>query len=442
MWMTELDKTERRTMAGCFLGWTLDALDVQIYSFVIPALLIEWHITAGEAGVLGTVALLASAAGGWLSGLAADRYGRVVVLQATILWFAFFTFACGFAQTYEQLLVCRTLQGFGFGGEWAAGAVLIGETIRGAYRGRAVGVVQSGWAVGWGLAAFLFGLFFSILPEALAWRVLFWIGLLPALLVFWVRRHVPESGVFVKSRRNAHTGGVLRQLVAIFHPDYLATTVKVSVLATASIGASYTFLIWLPTYMKTVKGLSVIGTSAYTTVMILGAFVGFILGAWVCDAIGRKGTFAASAAGSAILLAAYMLVPISNEMMLVLGFPLGLCAFMMFSPMGPYMTELFPTRMRAAGQGFCYNFGRGIGALFPALVGKLTSVLGLGNAIAVFGIAAYVVMLFAVVLLPETLGKPLLDDTAEPPANLQDATPEAAIPKAALRTAVSRPDAL
>ncbi|VVD33439.1 MFS transporter [Paraburkholderia dioscoreae] len=413
MWMTELDKTERRTMAGCFLGWTLDALDVQVYSFVIPTLLVGWRISATEAGMLGTVTLLASAVGGWLSGIAADRYGRVAVLQATILWYALFTFASGFTQNYEQLFICRALQGFGFGGEWAAGAVLIGETVRDAYRGRAVGVVQSGWAVGWGLAALLFGLFFSIMPEHLAWRALFWIGLAPALLVFWVRRHVPESSVFRKVRRERHAAGVMRQLGGIFHADYLATTLKVSALAMGSIGGSYTFLIWLPTYLKRARGLSVIGTTGYTTVMILGAFVGFILGAYLADAIGRKKTFAVSAFGSAALLGIYMLVPISNQAMLILGFPLGLCAFMMFSPMGPYMTELFPTRIRGAGQGFCYNFGRGIGALFPAMVGKLTAVMGLGNAIATFGIAAYALMLLAVLLLPETLGRPLPEEETE-----------------------------
>ena len=415
MWMKELDKTERRTMGGCFLGWTLDALDVQVYSFVIPTLLVSWHITTAQAGMLGTVTLLVSALGGWMSGLAADRFGRAAVLQATILWYAVFTFASGFAQTYDQLFICRALQGFGFGGEWAAGAVLIGETVRGRYRGRAVGFVQSGWAVGWGLAALLFGLYFSVLPEHLAWRALFWTGLLPALLVFWVRKHVPESREFARRRREPHQSGVLRRLFAIFEPQWLATTLKVSALATGSIGASYTFLIWLPTWLKTVRGLSVIGTTAYTAVMIAGAFVGFLLGAYLADWIGRKKTFAVSAVGSAIILGCYMLVPFGDTAMLVLGFPLGLCAFMMFSPMGPYMTELFPTRIRAAGQGFCYNFGRGVGALFPALVGKLTAVIGLGNAIAAFGIAAYAVMLLAVLLLPETLGRPLPE---EPEATL------------------------
>lgn len=410
MWLTDLNKTERSTMTGCFLGWTLDALDVQIFSFVIPTLMLVWHIDTSQAGILGTVTLLLSAVGGWLSGFAADRFGRVRVLQVTIFWYALFTFLSGFAQNYQQLFICRALQGFGFGGEWATGAVLIGEVVRKEYRGRAVGIVQSGWAVGWGLAALVFGLFFSIMPETLAWRSLFWIGLAPALLVFWVRRHVPESDLYVGQQRSSGAKPGIGSLLAIFRPEYLATTVRVSALATGSIGGSYTFLIWLPTYLKTARGLSVIGTTGYTFVMIAGAFVGFVLGAYLADSIGRKKTFFVSAVGAAILLAFYMLMPVGNGMMLFLGFPLGLCAFMMFSPMGPYMTELFPTRVRATGQGFCYNFGRGIGALFPALVGKLTVGVGLANAIAIFGVGAYAVMLLAILTLPETLGRSLPED--------------------------------
>jgi MFS family permease len=153
-----------------------------------------------------------------------------------------------------------------------------------------------------------------------------------------------------------------------------------------------------------------------------------VIGAHLADRIGRKKTFLVSAIGSAVMLGVYMLAPIGNEVMLVLGFPLGLCAFMMFSPMGPYMTELYPTRMRAAGQGFCYNFGRGIGALFPALVGKLTGLIGLGDAIAAFGIGAYAVMLVAIVFLPETAGRTLIDDEEEPqPQGVPATAPRAAL---------------
>ena len=179
-WFSDLTARERRTMLACFGGWSLDALDVQIFSFVIPSLLGLWHITTGQAGVLGTITLLVSAFGGWLAGALSDRWGRVRVLQITIVWYAFFTFLCGFAQDFTQLFIFRALQGLGFGGEWAAGAVLMGEVIQDRYRGRAVGLVQTGWSIGWGAAALLYTLLIAVLPEEYAWRTLFWIGLAPA----------------------------------------------------------------------------------------------------------------------------------------------------------------------------------------------------------------------------------------------------------------------
>ncbi len=183
-WLRDLNGTERRTLSACFGGWALDALDVQAYSFTIPALIALWGISNAQAGLLGTITLLLSALGGWATGALSDRYGRVRMLQVTILCFAFFTFLSGFTQNFTQLFVCRALQGLGFGGEWAAGSVLIGEVIRSQYRGRAVGTVQSGWAIGWGTAAIIYTVLFSALPTALAWRARFWIGILPAALVF------------------------------------------------------------------------------------------------------------------------------------------------------------------------------------------------------------------------------------------------------------------
>src|SRR6516164_1981209 len=187
-WYGELAPSEKRTFWACFGGWALDAFDVQIFSFAIPAIVATFSITNTEAGLIGTVTLLTSALGGWFAGMLADRFGRVRTLQITILWFAVFTFLCGFAQTYQQLLVSRALMGLGFGGEWAAGAVLMGEIIRAQHRGKAVGTVQSGWPVGWAAAAILATALFSMLPEEIASRILFWVGLLPAILVIFIRR--------------------------------------------------------------------------------------------------------------------------------------------------------------------------------------------------------------------------------------------------------------
>src|SRR6266566_2381047 len=176
-WMWDLGARERRVFGACVGGWALDAMDVQMYSFVIPALIATWGITRGQAGVLGTAALLASAFGGWIAGWIADRFGRVRTLQIAIAWFAVFTFLSGLAQNYSQMFVARGLLGLGFGGEWAAGAVLLGESIRAEHRGKALGMMQSGWAVGWGVAALLNAIFFSLLPIEMAWRGLFFVGI-------------------------------------------------------------------------------------------------------------------------------------------------------------------------------------------------------------------------------------------------------------------------
>jgi MFS family permease len=402
-WMRDLTAAEKRTMAGCFGGWSLDALDVQIYSFVIPTLLTTWQISRGEAGLLGTVTLVVSAFGGWFAGALSDRYGRVRVLQITVLWYAIFTFLCGFAQNFEQLFVLRALQGLGFGAEWSAGAVLMGEIIRDKYRGRAVGFVQSGWAVGWGAAALLYTILYAVLPDATAWRVMFWIGLTPALLVLWIRRTIHEPEVF-KTRRIVDTNG-LAQAFSVLKPPYLSTTLKVAMMVTGAQGGSYALSVWLPTYLKTERHLSSLNTGSYLLFHIFGAFIGFLVGAYLSDAIGRKRTFIVSALGSVVCLVIYLAAPISDGMMLLLGAPLGFILYMMFSAMGPFMTELYPTEVRGAGQGFCYNSGRAIGALFPTLVGFLSDRLGLGSAILLFAMIGYGVMLLALLMLPETRGR-------------------------------------
>jgi MFS family permease len=402
-WIKDLTTRERRTMIACFGGWSLDALDVQIFSFVIPALLVQWHISTGEAGELATITLLVSAFGGWIAGAAADKIGRVRVLQIAILWYAVFTFLCGFAQNFNQLFVLRAMQGFGFGGEWAAGAVLMGEVIRDQYRGRAVGLVQTGWAVGWGTAALLFTLFFAFMPETLAWRAMFWIGLAPAVLVFWIRRFVEEPEA--SAQRRDQVGW--NHLFAALKPPYLATTWRVALMVTGAQGSSYALTTFLPTFLKTERHMTSVGTGSYLMVLILGAFFGFLSGAFLADAIGRRNTFFVSVVGSVAMMLVYMLAPLSNAMILPVGFILGYINLMMFSPMGSYMTELFPTAVRGVAQGFCYNAGRGIGAIFPALVGFLAAKFGLANAIVIFSGIGFAVMIVALCLLPETKGRAL-----------------------------------
>src|ERR1700736_5514086 len=191
----DMNAPERHTFWACAAGWALDGMDFQIYPLVIGTIIALWKVDAGSAGLAGTVTLLSSAIGGWLAGYIADRIGRLRTLQFTILWFSFFSLLCAIVQSFDQLLIARALLGLGFGGEWAAGAVLMGEAIRPQYRGRAVGSVQAGWAVGWGLAVLSQAILFSLMPAETAWRWMFAIGALPALLVFYLRRYVTEPEI-------------------------------------------------------------------------------------------------------------------------------------------------------------------------------------------------------------------------------------------------------
>jgi MFS family permease len=406
-WISELTPRERRAFGACVGGWALDAMDVQMYSFVIPALIATWGITRAQAGVLGTAALLVSAVGGWLAGWIADRFGRVRTLQLAILWFAIFTFLSGLAQNYEQLFLARALLGLGFGGEWAAGAVLLGESIRAEHRGKALGIMQAGWAVGWGMATVLYAVFFTLLPVQTAWRALFLVGIAPAVLVFFVRRYVEEPPVYLESRKQLAARGDRPSFFEIFKPPLLRITLLGGLMGTGAQGGYYAVMTWMPTFLRNERGLSILDSTGYLAVLIVGAFCGYLSGGFLSDRIGRRLQFLIFAIGAGIVAFTYTSLSFGNTAMLVLGFPLGFFASGVFSAMGAFYTEHFPTRVRGVGQGFAYNLGRATGALFPTLVGYLSGSMPLGQAIGVFAVLAYATMAIAAFLLPETKGKVL-----------------------------------
>jgi MFS family permease len=400
---------ERRTFWACFTGWALDAMDVQLYAVVMPTLVALWGMSQGEAGMLGTAALMFSSVGGWLAGILADRYGRARVLRFTIIWFATFTFLSGFTQSFEQLLVTRSLQGLGFGGEWAAGAVLMGEVVDKRFRGRAVGSVQSGWSVGYGTAVLLFMVVFSLAPPELAWRLLFFIGLLPAFFSIWIRRNVEEPELFKQMQASGRPRGKF-QFLEIFSGSLRRRTLLASLLAAGTLGGNYTILTWLPTFLKTVRQLSILGTGSYLAVNICGSFCGYVLSAHLSDWLGRRKTFVIMALCASVTVAVYTLAPLSNGWLLLLGFPLGFFQSGIVAGMGATFAELFPTHVRATGQGFSYNTGRAVGSLVPAVVGYAGATMGLGQAIGTCAVCAYVLVLVAAYLLPETRGQELTAD--------------------------------
>jgi MFS family permease len=405
-WLRQLSKTERRTFIGCKVGYALDAMDTQFLSFVIPTLIATMGLSKGDAGLIGTVTLLTSSLGGWLAGILSDRIGRVKTLQLTILWFALFTVLSGLAQSFGQLLLTRGLMGFGMGGEWTAGAILMGEVIRAKDRGKAVGMVQAGWALGWGVSALLYALMFSLLPAELAWRSLFLLGILPALFVIYIRRFIDEPEVFLAERRRVKEAQA--GFTEIFSVPMISTTLRAVLLTTGAQGGYYAITTWLPTFLKTERHLTVLGTGGYLAMVIAGSYIGYIVSAYLTDRLGRKRNFILFAAGSLAIALAYTRLPVTDDVMLVLGFPLGFLVSGVFSGMGAFLTELFPTRMRGSGQGFCYSMGRAIGSVFPFAIGAASGPsLPLGHAIGLFAAGAYGILILAALTLPETRGQQL-----------------------------------
>jgi MFS family permease len=335
--------------------------------------------------------------------------------------------------------VLRALMGLGFGGEWAAGAVLVGEVVRSADRGKAVGTMQSGWAVGWGFAAVAATLLLSTLSMNLAdpasanesttaltrphqgfglaahagaadkdaWRWLFGIGLIPALLVLYVRRFVDEPTVFVETRKNLASASREANFLEIFSHPMRWTTVLTCLLAAGAHGGYHAIMTWLPTFLLMERHLTVLGTGSYLAVVIAGSLLGYLFSAWLSDRIGRRKNFILFAGCSIVTVVAYLLIPLNDSITLALGFPLGFFTCSVFSGLGPFFTELFPTRMRGSGQGFSYSAGRGLAALCPWLVGLGSASHPLGQSIGIVALIAYGLMILAAWLLPETRGREL-----------------------------------
>lgn len=403
-WFTTLTRNEKKTFWACFSGWGLDAMDTQMYALTLPTLIALWGMSRGQAGFLGTAVLVFAALGGWIAGMLADRYGRVRILQITIIWFSAFTFLSGLTNSFGELLVSRSLQGLGFGGEWAVGAVLISETIQAKVRGRVVGAIQAGWAVGYAIAVLISTVLFTYLPPNLAWRVFFFLGLAPALLVIWIQRNIDEAPVFRESGRASVRSASVWE---VFSKPFRPTVLKAVLLTFGIYGGNYVMITWLPAYLKLVLNLSIASVGGYLAINILGSFTGAFLNGWMADAVGRRNTFIIIAMAQAVAVAIYTLAPINITATLLLGFVLGTLQSGTAAGTGAFLAELFPTHIRGTAQGFTGNAGRALGAVMPTIVGVLSANMKLAAAMGICACASYLIVVVAALLLPETRGRDL-----------------------------------
>ena len=403
-WFSELTRVERRTYFAAFGGLALDSMDTTVYALLTPTLIALLGLTKPDAGLLASANLIGAAVGGWIGGILADRYGRVRVLQLTILLVACATFAAAFANGFRYLLVARSIQGLGYGAEAAVGAVLVMEVVNARLRGRVAASIQSGYAVGNAFSVALLPVLFGWLPPAIAWRCFFAIGLLPAIAVFFIRRYVPESAIFVEQGPRNTSTAPAQPFWTIFTGVHLPKLSIATLFTTGTLGAAYVLISWLPTYMVTVLHLAVGSTAGYLAVNIFGSFCGPFAFGTLADRLGRRRSFMLFLLLQATNVLVYTQGTITWSTTLVLGFFLGALQGGLASGLMPTFSELFPTSIRANGAGFALSAGRGFGSIVPGTVGLLAATWPLGDAMAICAVSAYAVAFIAALILPETAG--------------------------------------
>lgn len=406
-WYKELSPHGRKSFWAAYFGWCLDAMDAQVFNFLIPTLMATWALSGTEIGAISSATWISASIGGWVGGILADRFGRVRALQITILCFAGGTLLCGLAQNFEQLLIARAIFGFGFGGEWAIGAVLISEYASNKHRGMVGGVVQSAFTVGWMISALLYPLYYALFPEHIAWRALLITGAFPALFVFFVRRFVQEPPIYLEERKRVEKEKKQTVFLEIFSSQHLRATLTLSLLGIGVHGGTFAFSIWLPTYLRTVRQLSHTEVSTYMMVFLASTIVGYLIGAKLADVIGRRASFIVCAIAECIMVVLYTNLPVSNAVLLLMGIPLGVCFASVYGGIPAALNEMYPTRVRGSGVGFCWNVGRGAGALFALFVGMYSAQLTLNVSIALFVTIAFSLAVIAALLMPETRSKGL-----------------------------------
>jgi MFS family permease len=391
----------RRAMTAAALGWGLDGFDFYLYVYALPAIMATFALSKAAAGLLATETLAASAVGGIAMGAIADRIGRKRALMISVAWYALFTALCGCAQSYAELSVLRTLEGFGFGGEWAVGAVLAAEWSSSAHRGRNLGLMQSAWALGWLAANGAFSIVASTVGAPYEWRVLFALGILPAIALLYMRRAVDDAPSFRAAPPNAL--GPLE----IFRNGLGRTTLLATLLAIGAQSGYYALFTWLPSYLSSARGLPPVSAGAYLYAVIGGAFAGYVSAGYINDALGRRASFVLFALASAGMVPLYLAYVSARWELVPAGALLGFCASGIFSGFGPFLSELFPGDVRASAQAFCYNVGRGVAGAAPFLVGLVAAHVSIGRAMIFVAVAAYGLAVVAALALPETKGRRL-----------------------------------
>ena len=414
--ISQITSAQRRTLLAAALGWMLDAFDAMLYALVLAYVMRDLGMSKGTAGLLNSLTLLASGIGGVLFGFIADRIGRKRALMASILTYSICSFGSGLSTSILMLAGFRFVLGLGMGGEWNTGATLVAETWPMELRAKAISIVQSSWAIGYALAAIVAG----IVLHYASWRMVFFAGILPALVTLWIRRGVPESEMWqehhrlaLESKRVAEAQRVYDRhgFIRIFQPPFRKHTFALLLTNFFGMFAWWGLFTWIPPYLSLPieqggRGFGVMGTTTLlVTLNLLGMFPGYASFGWVADAIGRRKSFILYLLVAALLVPLYAMAR-DPRALLILGTAVAFFGTGIFSGSGIVASEVFPTSVRARGLGFTYNGARTLSSVAPFVIGRVGQVKGLSWAFYLCA-ASYLISALVATQLPETRGKEL-----------------------------------
>src|SRR5580765_5686457 len=403
-WLRTAPASSKRALAAAALGWMFDGFDIMVYSLVLTAVVADFGISRTQGSALGSLTLAASAAGGWMFGRIADRHGRRIGIVSSVMTYSIFTAACGLAGEVWQLAIFRFILGLGMGGAWTTGAALVSESWPDRHRGKAVGLMQSAWAVGYGGAALVSAI---VLPR-FGWRAMFFLGALPALAALWVYQAVEEPEIWKESRQSGEAR--LGSLSLIFTEQYRRITASMIVLSFCTLYAYWAFNFWVPSYLSLPISQNGVGlgggaVAALLVAMNAGGWCGYVFYGYVSDRFGRRRSFVTYLLVSAVLVVVYGSTK-SPAALLALGPVVAFFSTGYFSGFGAIIADLYPTSVRATATGFTFNIGRIGSALAPVLIASLAQTRGFGIAFATAS-AALVLGAFTWIFIPETKGRAL-----------------------------------
>jgi MFS family permease len=407
---------QRRTLLAAALGWMLDAFDAMLYALVLTYVMRDLGMSKATSGLLYTLTLLASGIGGLLFGWIADRIGRKRALMLSILTYSVCSFASGLSTTVLMLAGFRFVLGLGMGGEWNTGATLVAETWPDELRAKAIALVQSSWAIGYALAALVAG----VALRFSNWRMVFFVGILPALVTLWIRKSVPESAMWeerlARGKGKKLKPGALgtpsnESFFSIFRAPYGKSAVVLLLLNFFGLFGWWGLFTWIPPYLSLPialggRGFGVMRTTSLLVVLnLFGMFPGYVSFGWVADHLGRRKAFAIYLFSAAMLVPLYAMAR-SQVLLLVMGTVVAFFGTGFFSGSGIIGSEIFPTQIRARALGFTYNGARTLSSIAPYVIGRVGQSKGLGWA---FYLCAGSFLLAGLMAtqLPETKGKGL-----------------------------------